>query len=73
MNRKFRMLIALVAALCLLSGTAALAESKAELNVFAAASLTESLTKIADLYKAANPNVQLNFNFDSSGTLQTQG
>ena len=43
-----------------------------ELIVFAAASLTETLTRIADLYKTAAPNVSLVFNFDSSGTLKTQ-
>lgn len=43
-----------------------------ELTVFAAASMTESLNKIAELYKAAAPNVTLTFNFDSSGTLKTQ-
>ncbi len=43
-----------------------------ELTVFAAASMTETLTEIADLYKAVAPNVTLVFNFDSSGTLKTQ-
>lgn len=42
------------------------------LNIFAAASLTESLTEIGDLFMAANPNVKVVFNFDSSGTLETQ-
>ena len=44
----------------------------AELIVFAAASMTETLTQIAELYKAVAPNVALIFNFDSSGTLKTQ-
>ena len=43
-----------------------------ELVVFAAASMTETLTKIADLYAKVEPNVKLTFNFDSSGTLKTQ-
>ena len=43
-----------------------------ELVVFAAASLTETLTEIAEDYKAVAPNVTLTFNFDSSGTLKTQ-
>lgn len=43
-----------------------------ELTVFAAASMTETLTEIAELYKEAAPNVTLVFNFDSSGTLKTQ-
>ena len=43
-----------------------------ELIVFAAASMTETLTEISELYKDAAPNVSLVFNFDSSGTLKTQ-
>lgn len=43
-----------------------------ELTVFAAASMTETLTEIAELYKAVAPNVSLVFNFDSSGTLKEQ-
>ena len=41
------------------------------LVVFAAASLTETLTEIAKDYKAVAPNVTLSFNFDSSGKLLT--
>lgn len=43
-----------------------------ELIVFAAASMTETLTEIGSTYTAAHPNVTLTFNFDSSGTLKTQ-
>ena len=43
-----------------------------ELIVFAAASMTETLNEIAGMYKDVAPNVELVFNFDSSGTLQTQ-
>ena len=43
-----------------------------ELTVFAAASLTESLTAIGEKYMAANENVKISFNFDSSGKLYTQ-
>ncbi|MDR0906366.1 MAG: molybdate ABC transporter substrate-binding protein [Oscillospiraceae bacterium] len=42
------------------------------LTVFAAASMTETLTEIAELYKTAAPNVTLVYTFDSSGTLLTQ-
>lgn len=42
------------------------------LNVFAAASMTETLEKIQEMYKEEAPNVTLVFNFDSSGTLKTQ-
>lgn len=48
------------------------AEEPVELVVFAAASMTETLTEIGELYKEAVPNVSLVFNFDSSGTLKTQ-
>ncbi len=43
-----------------------------ELTVFAAASLTDSLTAIGEKYMAENENVKINFNFDSSGKLYTQ-
>lgn len=43
-----------------------------ELIVFAAASMTETLTEIKDLYEAANPGIKITYNFDSSGTLKTQ-
>ena len=43
-----------------------------ELVVFAAASLTETLTEITEDYKEVAPDVTLTFNFDSSGTLKTQ-
>ncbi|MDR1893375.1 MAG: molybdate ABC transporter substrate-binding protein [Spirochaetales bacterium] len=44
----------------------------AELVVFAAASMTEAMNEIAELYKAAAPEVNIVYNFDSSGTLKTQ-
>ena len=43
-----------------------------ELIVFAAASMTETMNQIAELYKAKAANVTLTYNFDSSGTLKTQ-
>lgn len=43
-----------------------------ELTVFAAASMTETLNRIAEDYKAVDPNVTLTFNFASSGDLLTQ-
>lgn len=53
------------------SDSAAPAE-EVELIVFAAASMTETLTEISELYKEVAPNVTLTFNFDSSGKLKTQ-
>lgn len=47
-------------------------KEKTTLTVFAAASMTETLQKIADNYKENNKNVDIVFNFDSSGTLKTQ-
>ena len=43
-----------------------------ELIVFAAASMTETLTEIAEPYKTAAPEVTITYNFDSSGKLLTQ-
>ena len=58
------------------TATSAAASSEAaqnvELIVFAAASLTETLTAIGETYSAENPGVTFRFNFDSSGTLKTQ-
>ena len=45
---------------------------KAKLIVFAAASMTESLTKAGDEFMAENQGYELSFNYDSSGTLKTQ-
>ena len=60
--------LVLAAAFC----TAAAETTKTELVVFAAASLTESLTEIKTLYEETHPDTELVFNFDSSGTLKTQ-
>lgn len=43
-----------------------------ELIVFAAASMTETLTQLGEAYETEHPGVRLVFNFDSSGTLKTQ-
>ena len=43
-----------------------------ELIVFAAASMTETLTQLGEQYMADHPEVSIVFNFDSSGTLKTQ-
>ena len=54
------------------TSTSTPAAQTVELQVFAAASLTEALNEIATLYAKEAPNVKLVFNFDSSGKLQTQ-
>ena len=43
-----------------------------ELIVFAAASMTETLTELGNAYMAENDDIEIVFNFDSSGTLKTQ-
>lgn len=43
-----------------------------ELIVFAAASMTETLTTLGEQYMDDHPEVTIVFNFDSSGTLKTQ-
>lgn len=45
---------------------------KTELVIFAAASMTETLNEIKTLYENENKNVNIIYNFDSSGTLKTQ-
>ncbi|MBQ9032442.1 MAG: molybdate ABC transporter substrate-binding protein [Parasporobacterium sp.] len=47
-------------------------EGKEELIVFAAASMTETLEQIKEQYREVAPDIELVFNFDSSGTLKTQ-
>lgn len=84
MKKLFAMLIAAVMVLSLAACAAPATEETAapeetvpeaepvELIVFAAASMTETMNQIAELYKAKAPNVTLTYNFDSSGTLKTQ-
>ena len=46
--------------------------SNITLNVYAAASMTETMNEIETIYETAHPNVNLVMNFGSSGKLQTQ-
>ena len=69
MKERICLLLALLVACC--ATGVALAETT-ELVVFAAASMTETLTEIRAAYEAEHPDVSLVFNFDSSGTLKTQ-
>ena len=78
MKKTLALLLALTM-LFALTAVSAFAEDKAEdekepveLIVFAAASMTETLTEIKDMYEEANPHVTIIYNFDSSGTLKTQ-
>ena len=45
---------------------------KTDVIVFAAASMTETLTELKTVYEADHPDVNIVYNFDSSGTLKTQ-
>lgn len=51
---------------------AASPQEETELTVFAAASLTETLTQLGERYTEEHSGVEIVFNFDSSGTLKTQ-
>ncbi|MBP3875194.1 MAG: molybdate ABC transporter substrate-binding protein [Lachnospiraceae bacterium] len=65
-------LLAAAMAAALVAGLGVTTYADTELVVFAAASMTETLTEIKDMYEEANPGVTLTYNFDSSGTLKTQ-
>src|SRR5438046_195472 len=58
-------------ALAVLSGLGAVSSSAADLTVFAAASLSESLKEIAKTYEAASGD-QLHFNLGASSSLALQ-
>ncbi|NEU64466.1 molybdate ABC transporter substrate-binding protein [Paenibacillus sp. ALJ109b] len=47
-------------------------KERVELTISAAASLTDAMKEIETNFEAANPNVELNFNFGASGALQQQ-
>lgn len=65
--------LVLVAAACSSnSSTSTSAASTTQLNVFAAASLTEAFTKLGSDYEAANSGTKVVFNFGSSTDLATQ-
>lgn len=48
----------------------AASKDKVHLTVFAAASMTETMNQIAEKYQKDHPNVEITFNYDSSGTLK---
>jgi molybdate transport system substrate-binding protein len=75
--RMNRALAALTAALLLTSAAGCGKDSAGDaatgtVTVFAAASLTESFTKIGKDFEAANPGVKVTFNFAGSSALATQ-
>ena len=74
MKKALFMLMSLCMTLGLVTGCNKKADSaeNSELIVFAAASMTETLTELGNAYMADHPEVNIQFNFDSSGTLKTQ-
>ena len=80
MKKTLSLLITACLMLCLLTGcgkTGTVPETEAaaervEIIVFAAASMTETMTTLGEQYMADHPEVSIVFNFDSSGTLKTQ-
>lgn len=54
------------------SSTTAGSDLEGTITVSAATSLTDAFTEIADDFTAANPDVEVTFNFESSTTLSTQ-
>lgn len=66
------MMFSLTAGFTAMAEEAPAEKEPVELIIFAAASMTETLEQIAELYKEDAPEVTLVFNFDSSGTLKTQ-
>lgn len=73
MIKKFTVLFMVLFLLLSVSGCGDYEGDKnTEIVVFAASSLTETLTEIAEIYVGENPDVTITFNFDSSGTLKTQ-
>lgn len=47
-------------------------KEKVHLTVFAAASMTETLNQLKTEYEKQHPDVEITFNFDSSGTLKNK-
>ena len=74
MNKLMKRILSLLLCTMLLSAGTAMAETAEpiELIVFAAASMTETLTELKAVYEAEHPEVTIIYNFDSSGTLKTQ-
>ena len=63
---------ALALAALVLAGCGAPASTSSEITVFAAASLTESFTKLGQDFEAAHPGAKVTFNFGGSSALAQQ-
>lgn len=71
MKKIISFLVAVCLVVCVFSGCTSVGGSK-EIIVFAAASLSETLTTLAERYMADHEGVTIVLNLDSSGTLKTQ-
>ncbi|TDD47543.1 molybdate ABC transporter substrate-binding protein [Nonomuraea terrae] len=67
-----RVLLTVLAAALALAGCGAEASGGGKVTVFAAASLTESFTRLGAEFEAAHPGTAVTFNFGSSATLAQQ-
>ena len=76
MKKTTASLVTLCMTLCLFAGCSKTPPPEnakpVELIVFAAASMTETMTALGEQYTASHSDVTITFNFDSSGTLKTQ-
>ena len=76
MKKTTASLVILCMTLCLFAGCSKTRPPEnakpVELIVFAAASMTETMTALGEQYTASHSDVTITFNFDSSGTLKTQ-
>lgn len=74
MNRTLSIALAAVLGLSLVAGCSAGGDDEAgsTLTVFAAASLTEAFTEIAEKFEEANPDVEVRLSFDGSSGLVDQ-
>lgn len=70
MKQWLRVMLSL--AVFLAAGCQAAGTPETELTIFAAASLTETLTELGGAYEKENPGTKVLFSFDSSGTLKMQ-
>ena len=70
MKKVIALLLIAVLTICVFAGCKK-EEEKVKVYVFAAASMTETLTELGEKYMAEHQNVELVFTFDSSGTLKT--
>lgn len=72
MKKTVSLLLAATLCLMILSTCGEKSSQDTELTVFAAASLTETLTELKTTYEKDHPGITITYNFDSSGTLLTQ-